>query len=97
MFWNVILPLSTSALTAMGILVFLNTWNDVFWSLLVTNKTEMRTLSAGPTVLNGVSANLDRGLMLAGATLVTIPVLMVYVIIQRRIIKGIMITGIGGQ
>jgi multiple sugar transport system permease protein len=94
---RIIMPLSTSALTAMGIFVFLNNWNDVLWPLLVAGRTEMRTLPVGLTVLNGSFANMDRGLVLAGATFATIPVLIVYVFFQRRIIKGISMTGMGGM
>ncbi len=96
-FIRIIVPLSTSALTALGILVFLNSWNDLFWPLIVTNSIEMRTLPVGLTVLNGNYGALDRGLVLAGATFATIPVLIVYIVFQRRIIKGITLTGMGGR
>ncbi|MHB8626915.1 MAG: carbohydrate ABC transporter permease [Aggregatilineales bacterium] len=96
-FIRIIVPLSSSALTALGILVFLNAWNDLFWPLIVTNSVEMRTLPVGLTVLNGNYGALDRGLVLAGATFATIPVLIVYIIFQRRIIKGITLTGMGGR
>jgi multiple sugar transport system permease protein len=96
-YWRIIMPLSGSALTALGIFVFLNSWNDLFWPLLVAGKTEMRTLPVGLTVLNGSFANTDRGLVLAGATFALVPVLIVYIIFQRRIIKGIAMTGMGGQ
>jgi multiple sugar transport system permease protein len=96
-YWRVILPLSVNALVALGIFVFLNNYNDLFWPLLVTNKLEMRTLPAGLTVLNGAYGTLDRGLVLAGATFASLPVLIVYIIFQRRILKGITMTGMGGQ
>jgi multiple sugar transport system permease protein len=96
-FIRIIIPLSASALTALGILVFLNAWNDLFWPLIVTNSVEMRTLPVGLTVLNGNYGALDRGIVLAGATFATIPVLIVYIIFQRRIIKGITLTGMGGR
>jgi multiple sugar transport system permease protein len=96
-FWHVIIPLSTTALTAMGIFVFLANWNDLLWPLLVAGRTEMRTLPVGLTVLNGAYAGTDRGLVLAGATFATIPVLIVYIIFQRNIIKGVTMTGLAGQ
>jgi multiple sugar transport system permease protein len=96
-FYRIILPLSVSALTATGIFVFLANWNDLFWPLLVTSKTELRTLPVGLTVLNGAFANTDRGLVLASATFGLIPVLIVYLIFQKRIIKGITMTGLAGQ
>jgi multiple sugar transport system permease protein len=96
-YWRVILPLSTNALIALAIFVFLNNYNDLFWPLLVTNRLEMRTLPAGLTVMNGAYGTLDRGLVLAGATFASLPVLFFYIIFQRRILKGITLTGMGGQ
>jgi multiple sugar transport system permease protein len=96
-FCRIIIPLSVSALTATGIFVFLANWNDLFWPLLVVNNTAMRTLPVGLTVLNGSFANLDRGMVLAGATFGLVPVMLVYIIFQRRIIKGVTMTGMGGQ
>jgi multiple sugar transport system permease protein len=96
-FLRIILPLSVSALTATGIFVFLANWNDLFWPLLVTSKTEMRTLPVGLTVLNGAFANTDRGLVLASATFGLVPVLIIYLIFQNRIIKGVTMTGLAGQ
>jgi multiple sugar transport system permease protein len=96
-YWRVIMPLSLNALIALGIFVFLNNYNDLFWPLLVTNRLEMRTLPAGLTVMNGAYGTLDRGLVLAGATFASLPVLAVYIIFQRRILRGITLTGMGGQ
>lgn len=96
-YWRVIIPLSTNALIALGIFVFLANYNDLFWPLLVTSSLEMRTLPAGLSILNGAYGTLDRGLVLAGATFASIPVLIVYIIFQRRILKGIALTGMGGQ
>ncbi len=96
-FWKVIIPLSSNALVALGIFVFLNNYNDLFWPLLVTNHQEMRTLPAGLTILNGAYGTLDRGLVLGSATFASLPVLLVYIIFQRRILKGITMTGMAGQ
>ncbi len=96
-FYRIVLPLSTSSLVAAGIFVFLANWNDLFWPLLVINNTEMRTLPVGLTVLNGSFGNLDRGMVLAGATFGLVPVLVVYLFFQNRIIKGITMTGLAGQ
>jgi len=96
-FWHVVLPLSTAALTALGIFVFLNNFNDLFWPLIVTNSVEMRTLPVGLTILNSDFGTLNRGLVLAGAALASLPVLLIYVLFQRWIIKGITFTGMGGM
>jgi multiple sugar transport system permease protein len=97
-YWRIILPLSVSALVALGIFVFLANWNDLFWPLIVTTDLEMRTLPVGLSILNGTYGPQERGLVLAGALFSTIPVLIVYAIFQRWIIRGVAFTGgLGGR
>lgn len=96
-FWHVILPLSRNALVALGIFVFLGHYNDLFWPLIVTNSLETRTLPVGLTILNQSYAGQYRPMVLAGAVLSSLPILIVYIIFQRRIIQGVMLTGMGGR
>lgn len=96
-FLRIIMPLSVTALVAMSIFVFLTSWNELVWALIVINRVEMRTLPVGLTVLNGAFNTLDRGLVLAGAAFASLPVLLVYIVFQRWIIKGITFTGMGGR
>ncbi|MFO7320209.1 MAG: carbohydrate ABC transporter permease [Chloroflexota bacterium] len=96
-FRHVILPLSTNALTALGIFVFLAHYNDLLWPFVVTNSLEMRTLPVGLQVLNSSYAGQYRPLVLAGAVFATVPIVVVYIIFQRRIIKGVALTGMGGR
>lgn len=96
-FWYVILPLSTNALVALGIFVFLGHYNDLFWPFIVTNSLETRTLPVGLTILNSSYAGQYRPMVLSGAVLSTIPILIVYIIFQRRIIRGVMLTGMAGR
>ncbi len=96
-FWRIIMPLSTNALVALGIFVFLGHYNDLFWPLITTNSIEMRTLPVGLTLLNFSYGGMERPLVLAGAIFASIPVLIVYIIFQRQIIKGVAMTGMGGR
>jgi multiple sugar transport system permease protein len=96
-FWHVILPLSSNALVALGIFVFLGHYNDLFWPFIVTNSLETRTLPVGLTILNSSYAGQYRPMVLSGAVLSTIPILIVYVLFQRRIIRGVMLTGMAGR
>ena len=93
---HVVLPLSSSALVALGIFTFLGSWNDLFWPLIVLNRLEMRTLPVGLAILVG-EYGYERALGMAGATVALIPVLIFYAIFQRRIIEGITLTGMGGR
>jgi multiple sugar transport system permease protein len=97
-FWHVILPLSTNALTALGIFVFLGHYNDLFWPFIVTNSIDKRTLPVGLTILNSSYAGQYRPLVLSGAVFATVPIMIFYIIFQRRIIKGVTVTGgMGGR
>jgi len=96
-FRYVILPLSTNALTALAIFVFLGHYNDLFWPFIVTNSLQTRTLPVGLTILNSSYAGQYRPMVLSGAVLSTIPILIVYIIFQRRIIRGVMLTGMAGR
>ncbi|MBN8591405.1 MAG: carbohydrate ABC transporter permease [Anaerolineae bacterium] len=96
-FRHVILPLSTNALTAMGIFVFLGHYNDLLWPFITTSSLEMRTLPVGLQILNSSYAGQYRPLVLAGAVFATVPIIIVYIIFQRRIIKGVVMTGMGGR
>ncbi len=96
-FWRIVMPLSTNALTALGIFVFLAHYNDLFWPLIVTNSIEMRTLPVGLTLLNFSYGGMERPLVLAGAVFASVPILIVYVLFQRQIIEGVTMTGMGGR
>ncbi len=96
-FWSVILPLSTNALTALGIFVFLGHFNDLFWPIIVTSTLDTRTLPVGLSIMQSSYAGQYRPMILAGAVLSTLPVLIVYIIFQRKIIQGVMLTGMGGR
>lgn len=96
-FWNVILPLSTNALVALGIFVFLFQYNDLFWPIIVTSTLDTRTLPVGLSIIQSSYAGQYRPMILAGAVLSTLPILIVYIIFQRRIIQGVTLTGMGGR
>jgi multiple sugar transport system permease protein len=92
-YWRIILPLSRSALAALGIFVFLGSWNDFLWPFLVMNELTMRTLPVGLTIFNGEYWS-ERGLIMAGAAISTLPVLVVYALFQHHIIRGVALTGL---
>jgi multiple sugar transport system permease protein len=96
-FRHIILPLSTNALTALAIFTFLYHYNDLFWPFIVTNSIETRTLPVGLAILNGSYAGQYRPMVLAGAVFASLPILIVYALFQRRIIRGVMLTGMGGR
>lgn len=96
-YWRIILPMSSSALTALAIFVFLGSWNDLFWPLIVLNRLEMRTLPVGLTVLSSAYYTREQSLVQAGAVVASVPVLIFYAFFQRQILKGITFTGMAGM
>jgi multiple sugar transport system permease protein len=93
---QVIMPLSGATLAALAIFVFLGSWNDFLWPLVVTNSEEMRTLPVGLSTFQ--SQNSVRwNLLMAGAMIAMLPVLLVYILAQRWFIKGVTLSGMGGR
>jgi multiple sugar transport system permease protein len=89
--WNIILPNSKPALAALAIFIFLGTWNDFLWPLVVTNSAAMRTLPVGLSMFQG--QYLVRWELLMAATVVAlVPVLIVYFFAQNWIIRGLSIS-----
>ena len=95
-FFSVILPLSKGPLITLGIITFLTSWNDFLWPLLILgNDRQDLTLPVGLATLQG-QFNFDYGKLMAGALVLTIPVLILYAVFQRYIIRSISMTGIKG-
>jgi multiple sugar transport system permease protein len=94
--WHVIMPLSTPALSALSIFIFMGNWNALFWPMIVTNSNEMRTLVAGLALLRATHG-LYRARVMAAAVFSIIPVIIFYSIFQRQIIQGVAMTGLAGR
>ena len=78
-----------------GVLVLLWSWNDLFWPLVVNTDPEQMTLSAGLASLRG-QFQTDYPVLMAGSLLASLPVIAVFVFLQRQFIQGIAHTGIKG-
>jgi multiple sugar transport system permease protein len=93
-FFSVILPLCGPAVATLGVLTFLTSWNNFLWPLVVATTEDKYTLPVA-LALYAVGQNATRyGLLLAGSVVVVMPVLVVFLILQRRIMQGIAMTGI---
>ncbi len=93
-FRQVVLPLLGPALATLGILTFLGSWNSFLWPLVVAQGEDMYTLPVALALYSIGQNSTEYGLLLAGATVVVLPVLIVFMIFQRRFIEGIATTGI---
>lgn len=94
-YWRIILPLSKPALATLAIFSFLGGWNDFLLPLIATNEIEMRTLPVGLTIFLG-RYSMQYGLVMATAVLATLPVLVMFLLFQRHIIRGVVLTGLKG-
>jgi len=94
--WQIIMPLSGPAIAALAVFVFLGSWNDFLWPLVITTSLEMRTLPVGLSAFQG-QYNVQWHLLMAGSVIAMLPVLIIYVIGQRWIVRGITLTGMGGR
>lgn len=95
-FWSVVLPLSKGPIITLGIITFLTSWNDFLWPLLILGgDRQALTLPVGLATLQG-QYTFDYGKLMAGALVLTIPVLILYAFFQRYIIRSISMTGIKG-
>ncbi|WP_085522963.1 carbohydrate ABC transporter permease [Tuberibacillus sp. Marseille-P3662] len=94
-YWSVILPLIKPALAAVGIFLFLGSWNNFIEALIFLNTPEKFTV---PLLLSRFSSlhQTSWGLMMAATTVSVIPILIVYIFAQKKIIEGVTITGIKG-
>ena len=92
---RIVLPLSKGPLAALAVFIFLDNWNSLLWPLVVTNKDEMRTLAVGLTQFQTVHGT-QYHLMMAASTLVVIPMILVFFLLQRYFIQGIALSGLKG-
>ncbi|HYP45009.1 MAG TPA: carbohydrate ABC transporter permease [Propionibacteriaceae bacterium] len=92
---RIILPVSRSALITLGTLSFLGNWNEFVWPVFVLFSPERLTLPAGLSSLNG-AFDANYPVVMAGATIASVPVLILYIFVQRYIIEGVASSGIKG-
>ena len=94
-FWSVMLPLARPGLVALGLLTMIWSWNDLLWPLIVNDDPGKMTLSVGLANLQGVYLT-NYPVLMAGALMATLPLIIVFVIMQRRVVEGIALTGTKG-
>ncbi|WP_077533829.1 carbohydrate ABC transporter permease [Massiliimalia massiliensis] len=94
-FFRVILPISLPGLATVGILAFLFCWNEFLIPLVLITKSEMKMLSQGIQDLNGQYVS-ELGVMFAGVVMMALPVVVVYLIFQEQVIRGMVAGAVKG-
>ncbi|GAF21132.1 MULTISPECIES: carbohydrate ABC transporter permease [Shouchella] len=92
-YWRVILPNAKPALVALGIFTVLASWNDFMWPLVMTNSADMRVLSVGIANFEGQYST-EYPLLMAAALMSTIPMLLMFLFLQKYLIAGIALGGV---
>jgi multiple sugar transport system permease protein len=90
---NVILPLSKPALATLATLIFIGSWNDFMWPLIVTDSTGMKTLPVGLASFQG-QYNTDWTMLMAASLIVLAPMVLVFLFNQRYFVRGIVMSGL---
>ncbi len=94
--WHrVAMPMVTPAISALAIFTFLGNWTAFFWPLIVTTSQELYTLPVGLTSF-AVEQAIQWEKIMTGAALATIPTLIVFLLLQRYIVRGIVMAGLKG-
>jgi multiple sugar transport system permease protein len=94
-YWSVVLPVIRPILATLGIWTFLATWNDFMWPLIVLSDERRYTLPVALANLVGEHV-MDTELMMAGSVLTVLPVLLVFLFLQRYYIQGVMAGSVKG-
>jgi multiple sugar transport system permease protein len=95
LFRQIALPLSKSAIGALGIFAFMQAWMAFIWPLILATQREMYTMEVGLSVFQQ-RFTIDYGSITAGSTVSILPVFIVFMVLRRNIIQGITLTGLKG-
>ncbi|MGH2384423.1 MAG: carbohydrate ABC transporter permease [Candidatus Limnocylindria bacterium] len=93
-FWRIVMPLCGPAIATLTILTFLGSWNSFLWPLVVANTEDMYTLPVAIALFATGQQETNIALLMAGSVVVILPVLIVFILLQRYFTQGIAMTGI---
>jgi sn-glycerol 3-phosphate transport system permease protein len=85
--WRTIFPNLRASIASIGVILFISSWNDYFWPLLVTNKPQYSTLQIGLQSFISTDTNMW-GPLMAATTMSSLPILILYLLLQRQIIDS---------
>ncbi|MEX1169772.1 MAG: carbohydrate ABC transporter permease [Chloroflexota bacterium] len=94
-FRRIVLPLAMPALATFAIFAFMASWNSFLWPLIIVNSPDLMTLPVGLSNLQGRYAT-SWNLLMAGSTVAVLPILIVYAVGQKYVIRGVTLTGLKG-
>ncbi|HHY13549.1 MAG TPA: carbohydrate ABC transporter permease [Thermoanaerobacterales bacterium] len=92
-FWKLILPQTKATLSALAIFTFMGQWNNFLWPLIVLSSQDQYTLPLGLRMFQGQYWT-DMGLVMTGATISVIPIIIVFLFMQKTFVRGVTLTGL---
>jgi multiple sugar transport system permease protein len=95
-FWKVVVPLSWPGMAALGIITFLASWNSFLWPLIVLTDDRMYTLPVALGTFAIGQHQADYGLLMAGAVALVLPIIIVFLVLQRQFTESVASTGLKG-
>jgi sn-glycerol 3-phosphate transport system permease protein len=87
--WDMVIPMSRSAVVTVTLLVAVSKWNEYLWPLVITTTEEMRPLTVGLTYLVNRESNTQWGQVMAATVFVIVPLLIVFAFAQKLVIEGV--------
>jgi len=89
---KIIVPISLPAIAALAIYIFIFAWNEYTWSLVALQKTKMFTIPIGLKAIQG-AYDIDYGLLMMAAFLATLPVIIIFLLLRKKIMEGMSWSG----
>jgi ABC-type glycerol-3-phosphate transport system permease component len=93
---TIIAPLVKTTIATVAMILFLSSWNDFLWPVIIINSSNLRTLPVGIALFKDPYGNINYGPLMAATLISTAPMLLAYVISQKYMIRGIAMTGLKG-
>jgi len=91
--WRIVLPSYKSTLAAFAVFSVVAHWNDLYWPLVVISETRLAPPPLGMMFFANAESGSDYGALMAGATLLTMPLVLVFLLARRRFIEGLTMSG----
>ncbi|MCL6625014.1 MAG: carbohydrate ABC transporter permease [Alicyclobacillus shizuokensis] len=90
MFWTIVLPLMRPTLASLGIITFLNSWTNLLWPLIVLDDSTTFTIPVALSTLISNQSYTNYGMVMLAASIATLPMLIVFLLLRRQFVSGIM-------
>jgi sn-glycerol 3-phosphate transport system permease protein len=91
--WEIVTPNLRGTIASLAILIFISTWNEYFWPLLLSRSPQNSVVQIGIQMFMS-SEGTQWGPLMAASTMASLPILVIYVVLQRQVIQSFMKSGI---